>query len=357
MSVKQKVFMTLLMISIFCCGCQKQKKDTKIKKENQTTAIQTQQITDPVKKEIFAMDTYMTLTAYGENAQQAVDDAATEIERIEEMVSIGKENSEIARINKEKKGSVSNETAEMLEYALALSKDSEGAFDITVYPLMQAWGFVDKTYQVPSDKVIQDTLLKIGSDKVYYDKQEQYVTLAQEDMAIDLGGIAKGYASDKVADIFLEHGVESGIVNLGGNVKTIGAKEDGSNWKVAIQSPDEQEEYIGVVEVADKVVITSGTYERYFEENGKRYHHIMDTKTGKPAENGLVSVSIITENGMMADALSTCLFVMGKEKAIHYWTQHKEEFDVIFIEENGQITITSGIKECFSTEGEVKVIE
>lgn len=255
LNLKLKIMLIALMASMLCCGCQA-KATEEVTNTSTAEKVQTKQMTEPVSKEVFAMDTYMTLTAYGENAQTAVDEAAKEITRLEEMLSIGKEDSEVALINANGEGKVSDETGEMLDYALSLSEQSGGAFDITVYPLMKVWGFTDKEYKVPEDKEIQEALHKIDSGKVQYDKEQHYVTLAKKDMAIDLGGIAKGYASDKVAEIFRKNGVESGIVNLGGNVKTIGTKETGANWKVAIQNPDVQEEYIGVVEVADKVVIT-----------------------------------------------------------------------------------------------------
>ena len=137
-----------------------------------------------------------------------------------------------------------------------------------------------------------------------------------KNMKIDLGGIAKGYTSSRVMQIFKDCGVTSGLVSLGGNVQALGTKTDGTDWQIAIENPDKSSDYIGVVSVKDKAVITSGGYERYFEKNGKTYHHILDPKTGYPAESGLKSVTIVSDNGTLADALSTSLFVMGKEDAL-----------------------------------------
>ena len=162
-------------------------------------------------------------------------------------------------------------------------------------------------------------------------------------MKIDLGGIAKGYTSSRIMDIFKENGITSGLVNLGGNVQALGTKTDGSNWRVAVQSPDE-------------AVITSGGYERYFEQDGVTYHHIIDPKTGYPAENGLVSVTIVSSDGTLADGLSTSLFIMGEEKAAEFWKAHSDEFEAILETDDGTIYVTEGLKDSFTTDLDMKVI-
>ena len=149
--------------------------------------------------------------------------------------------------------------------------------------------------------------------------------------------------------IFKECGVKSGLVSLGGNVQALGTKTDGTAWQIAIENPDKSSDYIGVVSVKDKAVITSGGYERYFEKNGKTYHHILDPETGYPAESGVKSVTIVSDDGTLADALSTSLFVMGKEKALDYWREHKNEFDTVLVEDNGDITITGGLEKIFKS--------
>lgn len=176
-------------------------------------------------------------------------------------------------------------------------------------------------------------------------------------MKIDLGGIAKGYTSQRIAKVYKEDGVKSGVISLGGNVQAIGKKTDGSYWKVGVQSPDDTENMIGAYEADDEAVITSGAYERYFEKNGKRYHHIIDPATGKPSEKDLKSVTIISKNGTLSDTLSTTLFVMGKDKAISYWKKHSSEFNIILVDNNDKILISQGIEERFSSENEYQVVK
>ena len=176
-------------------------------------------------------------------------------------------------------------------------------------------------------------------------------------MAIDFGGIAKGYTSSRLMEIFREYNVSSAMVSLGGNVQVLGTKTDGSDWRVAVQNPDGTDDYLGILAIKDKAVITSGGYERYFEEDGKTYHHIMDNETGKPADSDLISVTIISKDGMLADGLSTALFVMGKEDALNYWREHREEFDAILVTKDGEITVTQGIADSFSSERNYDIAE
>ena len=176
-------------------------------------------------------------------------------------------------------------------------------------------------------------------------------------MKIDLGGIAKGYTSQRIAKIYKKDGVKSGVISLGGNVQAIGTKTDGSRWKVGVQSPDDTESMIGAYEAADEAVITSGAYERYFEKDGKTYHHIIDPATGKPSEKDLKSVTIISKNGTLSDTLSTTLFVMGKDKAISYWKKHSKEFNMILVDENNKIYISQGIKDHFSSDSDFTVVK
>ena len=145
-------------------------------------------------------------------------------------------------------------------------------------------------------------------------------------------------------------------MNLGGNVQALGTKTDGTKWKIAVQSPDDTEDYLGILSVQDKAVITSGGYERYFEQDGVTYHHIIDPKTGYPAESGLVSVTIVSEDGTLADGLSTSLFIMGKEKAADFWREHKDDFDVILMSDDGTLYVTEGLENDFSTERTVEII-
>ena len=175
-------------------------------------------------------------------------------------------------------------------------------------------------------------------------------------MKIDLGAIAKGYTSSKIIDIFKENNIKSGMVTLGGNVQVLGKKPDGSLWKVGIQNPISESEYLGVLQTSDKAVITSGGYERNFTKNGKTYHHILDPSNGYPANNGLTSVTIISSDGTLADALSTSLFVMGKDKAIDFYKKSNYNFDFILYTSDNKLIISDGIEDIFFSNLDIEVV-
>lgn len=312
------------------------------------TACQNSDENKKVSKDIFAMDTYMTVTAYGKNAENGVNKAVDEINRLETVLSAEKQESDIYKLNETGSGTLSTDTKNIVSKALEINKTTNGAFDISIYPLMVKWGFTTQKYNVPSKNEISKLLKDVDSSKIIFDEKSGNIKL-KENMKIDLGGIAKGYTSNRVMQIFKECGVKSGLVSLGGNVQALGTKTDGTAWQIAIENPDKSSDYIGVVSVKDKAVITSGGYERYFEKNGKTYHHILDPETGYPAESGLKSVTIVSDDGTLADALSTSLFVMGKEKALDYWREHKNEFDTVLVEDNGDITITGGLEKIFKS--------
>ncbi len=315
--------------------------------ETQTTSSTTSSSTEPVSQEIFAMDTYMTVTAYGDNAQKGVTDAIAEIERLDSLLSIGKEDSEISKLNKSGSAALSDDTAVMVTKALDLYKSTGGAFDITVLPLMELWGFTTQDYYVPTEDEIQSTLQRVGADKLTWDESTKTLTLG-DNQEIDLGGIAKGFTSSRIMEIFKKDGVTCGMVSLGGNVHLLGTKQDGSEWRVGIQDPDNTDDMLGVLEADDCAVITSGAYERNFEKDGVTYHHIIDPATGKPSNSGLTSVTIVSKDGTLADGLSTSLFVMGKDKAIAYWKQHADEFDTILVDKDRNVYITEGIADGFT---------
>lgn len=308
-------------------------------------------------KDLFAMDTYMTLTAYGEHAQEAVDKAAERVKALDALLSTGNENSEIYQLNQNGEATLSEEGGYLVERALELYKKTEGAFDIAIYPVMQAWGFPTQDYHVPDDDTLKEKLALADASKVNYDKDTRKIFFDQDGMEIDLGGIAKGYTSSQIMQIYQDCGVTSGLVNLGGNVQALGCKTDGSKWRVAIQSPDDTEEYLGILEIEDQAVITSGGYERYFEEDGVTYHHIIDPAIGYPADSGLISVTIVSDDGTLADGLSTSLFIMGEEKAAQFWRENSDEFEAIMETSDGELYVTEGIADSLTTDMDVTVIE
>ena len=308
--------------------------------------------------DIFAMDTYMTVTCYGEKCEEALAAAEAEIQRLDDLLSVGKEDSEISRINREGSGVMSEDTKKMAEGAIQLYHTTNGAFDITVYPLMELWGFTTGNFAVPEEETLDGLLAKCGSDKLTIDNNT--ITLA-EGQGIDLGGIAKGYTSGRLMKIFEEYDLVSAVVSLGGNVQCYRTKPDGSLWRCGIQDPGDAENgsaYLGILSVADRAVITSGAYERYFvdEKTRKTYHHILDPKTGYSAESGLLSVTVVSENGMLADGLSTSCYVMGLDQSIEYWRTYGEDFDLILMDDKGEVYVTEPIASQFTSEYSVHVI-
>lgn len=306
--------------------------------------------------ELFAMDTVMTLTAYGPNAQAGLDAATAEIKRLDSLFSISSETGDIFRVNRDGKGDLSDDSAALLSRALDFAKVTGGLFEPTIEPVMQAWGFTTKNFRVPSDDELKSLLANVDYTRVSL--SGSHVELP-EGVQLDLGGIAKGFTSARVMDVFKKAGVTSGIISLGGNVQALGTKPDGSLWRVGIQDPNNLNDTFAVVEVADEAVITSGAYQRFFEENGKTYHHIIDPRTGYPSDSGLTSVSIISKDGTLADALSTSLFIMGADAAADFWKAHSNEFDTVMMDKDGTVYVTAGLADrCRITGGkQVSIIQ
>lgn len=299
----------------------------------------------PYKDEIFAMDTYMDISAYGEQSQKAVEAAKAEIQRLDELLSVSGAGGDVYQLNQLGQKQVEADTLAVISRALEVSKETDGLFDCTIAPVMKLWGFRDGNFRVPSAEELAEQLAKVDASKVQIDGDA--ITLL-DGVTVDLGAIAKGYTSQRIMEVYRENGVASGIVSLGGNVQTLGRKPDGSLWRVALEDPENPAGYFGILDVENKAVITSGGYQRNFTENGKVYHHIIDPRTGYPAENGFLSVTIVSEDGTLADALSTVLFIMGPEKAEVFWREHKELFDAVMLTDDGSVMVTEGLQDAFS---------
>ena len=461
-----------------------------------------------VSMNVFAMDTYMNLLAYGDRAEEAIVAAAAEIHRIDDLLSTGNPESEISKINAAGGGEVSDFTAGLIAESQTLYKETGGLFDIAIYPVMKLWGFPTQEYRVPEKAEIEAALkladpsaITVGSapapaapaaaegatsaaeetapaeapkddsaedagvpeeaqeaapaeepaaspeedaavpeeaqeaepqaaeapavpetattpaesaeapaeepvaapekDAAAPEEAQEAAPAAAEastaaapaaeetapaaaagdtateaaaaaapaealkvqitfgipGMEIDLGGIAKGYTSSRVMEIFKEYGVEHGLVSLGGNVQALGGKQDGNPWRVAIQNPESELDYLGVLEIADKCVITSGGYERFFEQDGVRYHHIIDPRTGSPADSGIISSTIISSDGALADGLSTSLFIMGLEEAEKYWRANADKFDFVLEDRSGKLYISEGAAKMITTEMDMEVVK
>lgn len=305
--------------------------------------------------DLFAMDTVMQLKAFGgKEAQRALAKASDEITKLDRELNVANENSPVSALNRRQADIVTGDTAEVLEQSLRMAELTGGTFDPTIYPIVRAWGFTTQKYRVPDASEITELLNHVdyGSVSASKDNSGLHILFGDEQMEIDTGGIGKGYASEKVYDIMKEEGVTSAVVSLGGNVMTLGKKTDGSSWKVAIEDPFNSggTEYAGVIQLTDKYAITSGGYQRYFEEGGKTYIHIMDPATGYPVENDLSSVTIISDSGTEGDALSTALYVMGLDRAMEFWKTTELEFDMILITQDKEIYITENIAGDFTTD-------
>lgn len=340
----KKITTLLFLFLITLCGCA-------------NSAESSSEDTKEYSRDIFAMDTYMYLKAYGEHADTALGYSSEQILSLEELFSVTSEKSDIWAINHSngEPVSVSDDTIAVLDKAIEIGGKTNGALDVTIYPLLTEWGFTTDTQQVPTDDIIADKLKLIDYTKI---SVKGNTVQLPDNMQIDFGALAKGYTSDCVTEILKENGVKSALVNLGGNVHAVGTKPDGTLWKVGVQNPFSPSEQVCILEIADKAVITSGNYERFFtDENGRKYWHILDSADGFPADNGLVSVTIVGENGLLCDALSTALFVLGTDKAIDYW-RNSADFEMILITDDEKIIYSEGLSDFinFTASYETEVI-
>lgn len=346
-----KRLLCLILVMLLLTGC------TAVNEKPAAQGEQSEAV-DSTTRYVQAMDTVMTLTAFGSNRQAALDAAEAEILRLDALLSTGRADSEISGLNRNGTAALSEDTKTLVKGAFTLNKETNGAFDVTVYPLMRLWGFPEKEYHLPSEQELSDALALVGMERMNYDANTGTLTLDQGQQ-IDLGGIGKGYTSRRVMEVYRQAGVSSGMVSLGGNVQCLGTKPDGSLWRIGIQAPWEAEgEIAAVVEIADQAVITSGGYERYFvdESTGETYCHILDPKTGYPVKSDLESVSIVSPDGMLADGLSTSLYIMGLEGAQAFWRSHSNQFQAILIDTQGTIYVTEGIQDSVQADNGFTVI-
>lgn len=296
---------------------------------------------------VYAMDTVMTLRAYSENesTNETLAAVAGAIEALESHVSVTKEQSDIYKLNASSDApqEVSADTAEIISRALELCRSTRGILDISIYPVVREWGFTTGNYKVPTYNDLQSMLKNVDYSKISVDGNT--VSLLPG-MQIDLGSVTKGYVGDLAAAMLKDAGIESAVLNLGGNVRVMGSNPEGSSWRVGVQDPLDESKYFGILSVTDKSVVTSGGYNRYFEDNGKTYWHIIDPRTGYPADNGIISATIVGEDGLMCDGLSTAAFIMGVNDAFDYWRSNGG-FDMLLMTKYGHIYITPGLEDSF----------
>lgn len=319
------------VVGIFLTGC-----DNKAK---------TEAVAEPYEKEIFALDTFINLRIYGENAESAAELANTKIIDFEKKLSVTDPESEVSRINSS--GGVSSIDADMLNIirtAQAVSVLTDGALDISVYPVVKLWGFTEDNKKVPEQAAIDEALQKVDYTKIIIDEDSQTVKI-NPNMQIDLGAVAKGYISEQIKNRMKEQGIESAVLSFGGNIQTIGTK-NGALWKIGVKYPFTEESF-AILSEEETAVVTSATDQRYFEEDGKMYHHIIDPKSGYPVDNEAYSVTVVCESGAKADALSTALFVMGADRAKELY-RITDDFDFIILDKNDNVYVSEGLKDSFT---------
>ena len=319
-AVRNLICAVMLLLSFCCsfCGCT-------AKKEQEET--------------FFAMDTYMSLRAQTDDGE-LLGQIRDGIVQLEHEISVTEKTSAVWKLNHEGEAQMSPAALELLETALETCGDTDGALDITVYPVLRAGGFTTDTYRVPDAEEIGALLGSVGWNVVRIEGDK--VTVPEGTM-IDLGSVAKGYAADLAAERLKQAGVENAILDLGGSIVTLGSRPDGNPWRVAVRAP-EGDGLLGVLSSRDEAVVTSGGYERYFEDDeGNIWWHILDPGTGYPAHSGLVSVTVVGPQGVRCDALSTALFVMGEEKACAYWRAERD-FGMILVTEDGRLLVTQDLE-------------
>jgi len=276
---------------------------------------------EPARLTLFAMNTVMDLQTWGPDAEAANGQIRELCASLEENWSASREDSLLSRLNRGEAPQLSKEQAELMAAVAALSERTGGAFDPTLRSVSALWDFTGENPRVPEPEELEAARA-----------QKQW----------DMGAALKGYTGQKAAEMLETLDVDRAILNLGGNIQTYGEKPDGSPWVIGIQNPDSGD-YLGYVHVAGTAsVVTSGDYQRYFEENGVRYHHILDPKTGYPAASGLRSVTVICRDGLTADCLSTGLFVMGLEEASTFWRK-SEDFEAVFVTAEKKVYATEGV--------------
>lgn len=335
----KKILVTLLSLSlvlILLSGCA----DTAASMEKQ-------------QKQVFAMDTVMILTCYGERAAEALEAAEARLLALEADLDPEREGSSVYQVNHNAGFfvPVSEDCYAVCEAALSVKERSGGALEPALYELINAWGFITDDFRVPSQEEISGILAVAETCEISMNPDSCSIRVS-EGCQIAFGAVAKGYSAQEALEAMAEAGAANAIVSLGGNVQTLGnTKPDGSSWKVAVTDPEDTGDYLAMLTLGEKAVVTSGGYQRYFEQDGVTYIHILDPETGYPADSGLTSVTIVCDEGVEADALSTAMFVLGEEKALDYWRTYGG-FEMILVTEDRRVVVTPGLKDCFEEDAD-----
>lgn len=342
--LKRKYLIILLVISIiFTTGCSVFNDDS----EASNKEVSEQRI-------VFG-DIMADITIFDESKTAVFEEIFTRLEEIESKMTFNKEASEIIDINNAAGTSsveVSQETYDLIEESIKYSEISSGKFDVTIGPLVDLWDIWDNDLKptretLPSEEEIVTAKNLINYKKISFNEEETSIKLEDEKMKIDLGSIAKGYAADEVIRILKENNIDKAIFNLGGNIYVLGSKNETDDWKVGIQNPLEPTgSYLGIVNVSNVSIVTSGTYERFIIVNDQKYHHILDPDTGYPVENNLQSVSIISKSSTDADAYSTTLFGLGLDQGLTL-ANELDNLEAIFVTKENDVYLSDGLKNNF----------
>ena len=292
------------------------------------------------------MGTQVTITVAADTAEvgkKAIDAGMDELKRLDAMMSLYKEDSEIAKVNRaagKVPVKVSHDMIAVVEQALATGNLTHGAFDVTIGPLVVLWQMRLKAGAVPTDQEISGVLELVDYRSVIVDRKASTIFLRKKGMVLDVGGCAKGYAADRVRSLFRERGIANAVIAVAGDIWALGSREDGKPWRIGVQHPRKQEKVLTVLELRDRYVSTSGDYERFVIREKKRYHHILDPRTGKPAV-GIIAVTLVGDQGAVIDPLTTALFILGKDEGMQLVKQIGAE--AIFVDEAGTVTTSKGI--------------
>ena len=327
------------------------------------TGCQKEKVLEPVEGNTYAMDTAMRFTLYSENlaaGQEMIAGLTGLLGELDDLLSATGEDSDISRLNRSEGRPVEVNacTGELLSQALALCETTGGALDVTAYPAVKAWGFTTQEHRVPSSGELAELAAKIDYTAV---QAEGNTVALPAGMELDVGAVAKGYAGDLLARKVRDNGVSSALLDLGqSTIAAVGRKPDGSPWRIGVREPD-GDGFFAVIELVDMAIGTSGGYQRYFEQDGVTYWHILDPKTAAPARSGLSSVTVVSPSALVCDGLSTALFVMGLEEGAQFWRDHPElDFEAVFMTEDGSVYRTAGLAGSFTMVGgdeEVTVLE
>jgi len=299
----------------------------------------------------FAMGTVISQKVYGVNGQAAIDEVTEKINYLDRLLTFNAPEGDVYKLNENaaiKNVELNPETVTVIKKAQQVSELSNGAFDLTIGPVVKSWGIGTNQERIPPKEELQKLLPLVNYKDIYID--DSSAGLKKAGQMIDLGGIAKGYAGDVAMEIYKKYGIKSAFINIGGNVVTLGNKPDGSPWAVGIRNPrpegDQSGQIVGTVKVTDKAVVTAGDEQRYFEREGQRYHHILDPHTGYPAKSNLISVSLVADSSLDADALATAVFILGLEKGTQL-LQRYGDIEAVFITTDKKIMVTDGLKGTF----------